>query len=260
MSETITNGASSAYESITTSAQRVLPLASTLVSEATGFTALTEDYSASIAQRSTPSEPNAQDKPSSSDSDQSSLPARDDLSQEKERGPSASERTSKPQTSIGTETGIPTTGGAATTVSPDDDVQAAAEKEKRSKEAAVGVDYSDQPCPTGDAKRNNPTSKPAEGKMQFDSEQEQTQGSSDNNTNSTGRSASGSSGEKSDSTNATSTAGDDDQALADGMGKASLKDKLKGQAKVVAGKITRNEDKVEQGKTLKAGGSADASS
>lgn len=260
MTNTITDAASSAYESISGSAQRVLPVASTLISEATGLAALTEDYSASPfppAQPSSSCASSSKEVTTSTNPDQSSLPARYDLTEEQERGPSQPDRTSQPQKSIGTESGIPTTGGAATTVSPDDDVKAAISNEKRASNAAVGVDYSDQPCPTADARRPNPSSEPAEGKTQFSSSDEQMKGSSDHSSSAT--SGGGDSANRCDSTKATSSAtGSDEQRSTAGSSKSSLTNKLRGSAKVVAGKITRDQEKGEQGKMLKAGGAQDA--
>lgn len=251
----VSNGASSAYESITGSAQRVLPMASSLVAEATGFSALNESYSDNPNQTQQTA-PSCSDRPEearpsedpSSNQEKAGIIARDDHEEEQERGPSKSDRTEQSQSHIGTETGIPTTGGAGSTLSPDDDVQAAVQKNGGS-QAAVGVDYSDQPCPTGDARRDNPTSKPAEGKTQFDSREEQLNGSSESSSGV----GSASRAQRSDSTAATSTGEKNEESGSKG---ASLKDKLKGQAKVLAGKVTRNEDKVEEGKVLKAGGSA----
>ncbi|SJX61439.1 uncharacterized protein SRS1_10500 [Sporisorium reilianum f. sp. reilianum] len=248
--DSVSDGASSAYASITSSAQRVLPIASTLVSEATGFAALSESYpnsSAQPEQTTTSSTDAAEARTPSTDEPSGSALAREDNHEELERGPSSSERPSQAQKHIGTETGIPTTGGAGTTASPDDDVKQAlaVEQKKRggASQAAVGVDYSDQPCPTADARRDSPTSKPAEGKTQFESSEQQLNGSNE----------SASSGHKSESTAATSVGQDAESAESKG---ASFKDKLKGQAKVIAGKITRNDDKVEQGRMLKAGGVA----
>lgn len=246
----VSNGASSVYASVTSSAQRVLPVASTLVSEATGFAALSETYSDAPAEQATePSSNPAEDPTSSTSQPNGSVLAREDKQEELERGPSSTDRPSQNQKHIGTESGIPTTGGAATTASPDDDVKQAIAKENHKRggasQAAVGVDYSNQPCPTADARRENPTSKPAEGKTQFDSKEQQLNGSSQN--------SSASSAPQSDSTADTSV----DQDAESGASKSlSLKDRLKGQAKVAAGKITRKEDKVEQGKLLKAGGAA----
>ncbi|EST06075.1 hypothetical protein PSEUBRA_003933 [Kalmanozyma brasiliensis GHG001] len=252
----VSNSASSAYESVTSSAQGLLPKASSLIAEATGLAALQESYSDTPSQpqpaESSSSEPTQQD--ASSDDAPSKethdVMARDDYTEENERGPSKSERPDQAQDKIGTEKGIPTTGGAGTTLSPDEDVQAAVKKNGGSK-AAVGVDYSDQPCPTEDARRDEPTSKPAEGKTQFDDQEEKANGSSENST--------GSSAQKSDSTAATST-DEGDGASEDAGSKVGFKDKLKGSAKVFAGKVTRNEDKVEAGKMLKAGGGAAGSS
>ncbi|TKY89418.1 hypothetical protein EX895_001949 [Sporisorium graminicola] len=245
----VSNGASSAYASITSSAQRVLPVASTIVSEATGFAALSETYS--DAPTAQPEHPGASstvpsDDPSSStDQPDASVLARDDTQEELERGPSSSERPQQSQSHIGTESDIPTTGGAGTTASPDDDVKDALAKEGQkhggASQAAVGVDYSDQPCPTADARRETPTSKPAEGKTQFDSREQQLHGSSEN--------SSASSDPRSESTAATSAPQDAESGTSKG---SSLKDKLKGQAKVVAGKITRNEEKVEQDSAVAA--------
>ncbi|CDW97458.1 hypothetical protein [Sporisorium scitamineum] len=228
----VSNGASSVYASVTSSAQRVLPVASTLVSEATGFAALSETYSDAPAEQATePSSNPAEDPTSSTSQPNGSVLAREDKQEELERGPSSTDRPSQNQKHIGTESGIPTTGGAATTASPDDDVKQAIAKENHKRGGA--------------SQAANPTSKPAEGKTQFDSKEQQLNGSSQN--------SSASSAPQSDSTADTSV----DQDAESGASKSlSLKDRLKGQAKVAAGKITRKEDKVEQGKLLKAGGAA----
>ena len=231
--------------------QRILPIASTVVSEATGFAALSEKYdSCNISEppttssdaASTPSSPSQEpEKPDET------VIAREDHTEELERGPSRPDRPTQPQKHIGTESGIPTTAGAGTTVSPDDDVKNALRKEQQAKkqDAAVGIDYSDQPCPTSDARRPNPTSQPAEGKTQFESREEQLKGSASNNS-----SNSNSSSAPTNSATATST---DEQPNPSGGQSVGLKEKLKGNAKVVAGKFTRNREKVEQGKLLKSG-------
>ena len=220
---------------------------SSIALEATGFAALTESSDpASSSSAESAAEPTQESSSSSSEEPQESksdIPARDDYTEELSSGPSSSSRQGKPQSSLGTETGIATTAGAGTTLSPDDDVLAAAKKEKEQK-GAVGVDYSDQPCPTSDARRDQPTSEPAEGKTQFDSKEEQLNGSKSAPTK-----EESSSSEVSGSTSATSEGSDEV-----GQGKAGWKDKIKGQAKVVAGKVTRNEEKVEAGRSIKAGG------
>ncbi|SPO22329.1 uncharacterized protein UTRI_01007 [Ustilago trichophora] len=240
-------------------------IATTLVAEATGFAALSETYpstsaqldsTASSSQDPTLSESHAEvGAEEQAEEEREPVIAREDHSEELERGPSDPSRTSAPQSHIGTESGIPTTAGAGTTVSPDDDVQEAYRKEKQQNKnqtsfAQVGVDYSDQPCPTSDARRDNPTSEPAEGKTTFESREEQLNGIEDVSN----RSGSGSgvaSSERIPSTDASST-GIESQ----GSKSVGLKDKLKGQAKVVAGKLTRNEEKVQVGRAMKAGAQA----
>lgn len=219
---------------------------SSIALEATGFSALTEnsDYptSASSQDETMPTQHSSSPEQKTDEEEKSDIPARDDHSEELSQGPSSTSRQGKPQQSLGTETGIATTAGAGTTLSPDDDVLAAAKKESQNK-GAVGMDYSDQPCPTSDAKRDQPTSEPAEGKTQFDSKEEQLNGSK-----SAPSKEESSSSEVSGSTAATE--------VSDGGegGKAGWKDKLKGEAKIVMGKVTRNEEKVEAGRSIKAGG------
>ncbi|SPO21520.1 uncharacterized protein UTRI_01007_B [Ustilago trichophora] len=252
MTDTTESRATTAYTSIAT----------TLVAEATGFAALSETYPSTSTQLDqttsssrdpTSSEPHAEAQQQAEEEKQPII-ARQDHSEELERGPSDPSRTSAPQNHIGTESGIPTTAGAGTTVSPDDDVQEAYRKEQQqnknqSSTAQVGVDYSDQPCPTSDARRENPTSEPAEGKTTFESREEQLNGNEDvSNSNGNGSGSWVGSSERTQSTDATST--EVDSQASKGVG---LKDKLKGQAKVVAGKLTRNEEKVEAGRALKAG-------
>lgn len=244
MAEHAKSLASSAYD-----------LASTVAAEVTGFAAVSESSNGHPASVNTATEQQDSSKQSSSNDQptqqqeehKSDLPAREDHSEEHERGPSHSDRPSKSQQVLGTETGIPTTAGAGTTVSPDDDVVEAAKREAQKKKdgrtpANVGVDYSDQPCPTGDSRRDQPTSEPAEGKTRFDSKEQQLNGISPESSKSSGGEESG----KTDSTAATSTEGEQEA-------KAGWKAKLKGEAKVVAGKLTRNEEKVELGKSIKAG-------
>ncbi len=142
--------------------------ASTVIGQITGFAALNENSeypSASTSQ----DQAQAESQPGSSSATNStslgadsaaqeaqteeevpSVMARDNFTEENERGPSDPSRPETTQKKIGTETGIPTTAGAGTTLSPDDDVKSAAKKEaslRKNDSAAVGVDYSDQPCP-----------------------------------------------------------------------------------------------------------------
>ena len=79
--------------------------------------------------------------------------------------------------------------------------------------------------------------------MQFESEHEQLDGSSADSNRDTAAS----------SADAEVLEHDDKSAKQKYRGAASLKDKLKGQAKVIAGKMTRDDDKVESGRMLKAG-------
>lgn len=256
---TESRGTNTAYTSIAT----------TLVAEATGFAALSETYPSTCAQLD-PTASSSQDPTSSEahaeveaeeQAEEKKVPliAREDHSEELTRGPSDPSRTSAPQNHIGTESGIPTTAGAGTTVSPDDDVQEAYRKEtqqnkNQTSSAQVGVDYSDQPCPTSDARRDNPTSEPAEGKTTFESREEQLNGNEDVGNGNGSGSGSGSgmgSSERTQSTDATSTG-----VESQGSKSVGLKDRLKGQAKVVAGKLTRNEEKVEVGRAIKAGAQA----
>lgn len=240
-SASTTSASNGAYNSIATTAK-------TVVSEMTGFAALNESTSCPTA----PEEPTHSCSDSTTSTSQEAEKeekpiARDDYTEEHERGPSSPSRTSQSQNRIGTETGIPTTAGAGTTLCADDDVVPAAKKEaemRRNGEAAVGVDFSDQPCPTSDARRPAPSSAPAEGKTDFESREEQLKGSSDVDQTS--------SDANSNSTAATSTenAGESERKG------AGWKSKLKGEAKIMVGKITRNEDKVELGRDIKFGAQA----
>lgn len=258
LTTTLSNGTTNAYMTVSKSAQNVYPVASQMVSEATGLSALSEDPSGN-PQSLLPTDPTCSSAPreakSASEAQESEqaapeevVIARENLDEEHERGPSHPDRAERAQKQIGTETGIPTTAGAGTTVSADDDVQPALKKEK-AQQAAVGVDYADQPCPTADARRGAPSSQPAQGKTQFDSKEEQLKGSS--------QTSSDPSSHATNSTPATSAQSSDEQGAHEAK-RTALTSKLKGQAKVVAGKLTRNEDKVEQGKKLKSGGVASA--
>lgn len=277
MTETASIHANGAYSSLSNSAQRILPVASTVVSEATGFAALSESYPSSTTRPSHKDAPSPALQPSSSSVSEQShaekqeqqqeqekveVIAREDVSEELERGPSQPERCSQPQQHIGTESGIPTTAGAGTTLSPDDDVQKAYQKEQQNRRspscAAVGVDYSDQPCPTADARRQAPSSYPAQGKTVFESTEEQLHGS-EHFANTSNSSSNGNSNSSEDerrteaNTESSAAASEQPEGGREGGDGASLKSKLKGSAKVFTGKITGNEDKVEAGKMLKAG-------
>ncbi|EPQ28381.1 uncharacterized protein PFL1_04208 [Pseudozyma flocculosa PF-1] len=187
---------------------------------------------------------------------------------EEERGPSNPERLDKPQTAVGTEYGIPTSAGAGTTLSPDLTVREAADREKELRgndqvggksAAVVGQDYRDQPCPTADAARAHPTSQPAEGKTDFADQHERergrTEGEGEGDVDSSLR-QSGSGGKDSERTLVDDDAdGDDDSETARSKRSlgAKLKDKIKGEAKVIAGKVRKDEDAVLEGRAIKQG-------
>ena len=115
---------SAMYDAVAGTAQRIYPVASTVVSEMTGFAALSESDSApSLPTPSAKDESNDVPASSSNPSDNANgRMARDNFDEEQQRGPSESSRVDQPQHKIGTESGIPTTAGAGTTLSPDDDV------------------------------------------------------------------------------------------------------------------------------------------
>lgn len=134
----------------------------------------------------------------------------------------------------------------------------AAEKEAQlrrkkgiSSQAEVGRDYSDQPCPTSDARRVNATSQPAQGKTQFDSKHEQLHGSEQVNQPTP---AGNDQGGCEQGAKQTGTGAGTADADADAGGGVGWRQKVKGEAKMLSGKITRNADKVDLGREIKAGG------
>ncbi|CEH17160.1 hypothetical protein CBOM_03226 [Ceraceosorus bombacis] len=146
------------------------------------------------------------------------------IEETRSKGPSDPARLNKSQQDIGTEYNVPTAAGQGTTRSADEKALEAAKNEKGAKQANVPQDYTDEPCPNSN---NNGGEKPHEpkagGRPRGNSEAVSDYGSYDND----GRPTRGIVG----------------KALASAQGNA----------KVIAGKIQKDEDKVETGKALKRG-------
>ncbi|PWZ03351.1 hypothetical protein BCV70DRAFT_142798, partial [Testicularia cyperi] len=245
----IASGASYAYNTVASGASATYNSAAGLAGSVTGSNRSDGDIQASKIDKNTSQHQGSTEEAEGSNNPESNdVPERDNHDSEREKGPSDSDRVDKAQSQIGTESGISTTAGAGTTVSPDDDVKEAIEKEtsnRKDKSAAVGQDFSDQPCPTADAARDQPTSKPAEGKMQFDDQGEKQHGNADAVVE----------GQNDGSSNADQDDGDagqDGGNTSGGLG-TKLKNKVKGEAMVIAGKVKKDSEKVEAGKALKAG-------
>ncbi|PWN41969.1 hypothetical protein IE81DRAFT_323972 [Ceraceosorus guamensis] len=136
------------------------------------------------------------------------------------KGPSDPARLNKSQQDIGTEYNVPTAAGQGTTRSADEKALEAAKNEKGAKQANVPQDYTDEPCPDSN---NNGGEPKAGGRPRGNSEAVSDYGSYD----------------------------DDGKPTRGIVGKAVAS--AKGNAKVIAGKIQKDEDKVETGKALKRG-------
>lgn len=255
---------STMYDAVAGTAQRIYPIASNVVGEMTGFAALSESDPAAPTQPTQSAQPTE----SNESNESNELPtrnlsasdganermARDDHDEEHQRGPSESSRVDQPQHKIGTESGIPTTAGAGTTLSPDQDVAPAADKAKQKRNnAAVGVDYSDQPCPTADARRSQASSSPAEGKTQFVDRQEQLHGSEQ------GSHCTSQSSHDKERYQDQDQAQDQEQGQEQGQeheqaqqSSAGWKNKLKANTKLAVGKITHNQTKIDDARAMKA--------
>jgi hypothetical protein len=249
------------YEAVAGTAQRIYPIASNVVGEMTGFAALSESDSAPTqpTQSAQPTESNEANELPTRDSSASDganeRMARHDHDEEHQRGPSESSRVDQPQHKIGTESGIPTTAGAGTTLSPDQDVAPAADKAKQKRNnAAVGVDYSDQPCPTADARRPKASSSPAEGKTQFVDRHEQLHGS-EKGSHRTSQSLHHQNLEQEQDQGQDQDQEQDQEQEQDQtqQNSAGWKNKLKANTKLAVGKITHNQTKIEDARAMKAG-------
>lgn len=200
----VSSGASYTYDTVASTASYTYTQAANLVGSVTGNT------TAPTAEK-----PSTVDAPEAA-STESALPQHPHQ-EEKERGPSSSDRVGKSQQEIGTEYDIPTSAGLGTTCACDDDIKPAADKEAsqhKAKAAAVGQDYANQPCPDKSASK---APAPAADSTAHSEENDDTPGSASHG----------------------------------GLGK--LKNKVKGEAKVVAGKLQKDDDKVQLGKSIKAG-------
>ncbi len=254
------------YDAVAGTAQRIYPIASNVVGEMTGFAALSESDPAAPTQPTQSAQPTESNESnelptrnSSASDGANERMARDDHDEEHQRGPSESSRVDQPQHKIGTESGIPTTAGAGTTLSPDQDVAPAADKAKQKRNnAAVGVDYSDQPCPTADARRSQASSSPAEGKTQFVDRQEQLHGSEQGSHRSEQSSHHQDQGQQQqqDQDQAQDQEQEQEQGQAEQgqaeQSSAGWKNKLKANTKLAVGKITHNQTKIDDARAMKA--------
>lgn len=179
--------------------------------------------------------------------------------QESEKaGPSDKARVGKSQMQIGTETGIPTTAGAGSTLSPDKSNQQAYQKaisQGKVNSAHIPEDFVEVDCPTEHAgsekmKSTDTTSSHGGGAMPSSGTKGHTRNKS-SSTNKPRKSAS--------SNHVTSTPPD---LTSDGssikMEKRRsfgnrFKDQVKGEMKILAGTVTGKEDKIIQGLAIKHG-------
>lgn len=160
----------------------------------------------------------------------------------KQKGPSNQDRLGKSQKEIGTEFGIPTRAGVATTVSPDKTNGLALERSHSSaktkpRQAAVPEDYAPEPCPdkhAGTGKVDGYEHRLANGKK--DKRLSNENGNHQNN-------QTGNQSPKS----ATSS-----ERKRRSLG-AKLRDQIKGELKILSGSITNNEDKINLGLNIKHG-------
>ncbi|KAJ1033197.1 hypothetical protein NDA13_001195 [Ustilago tritici] len=178
---------------------------------------------------------------------------------------SESARPPRPQQENLTGSNIQTCAGIGTTTSPDDDNQAAIAKERsnRGQEAPSTTKSGTVDSDSTSKGQGNPESQQgsgiptAAGDGTNLSPDDDVQAATKNKyssatTNSTSSSSnSENSSESSGDTPATEHSATNHEPSSDG--RAGWKDKLKGQAKIVAGKMSRNEEKVELGREIKAG-------
>jgi hypothetical protein len=202
----------------------------------------------------------------SSSQKQSSSPNKSDdavLSRREEslqKGPSSQDRVGKSQQEIGTETGIPTTAGAGSTVSPDLTNKAALDKAKakgKVHKAHVPEDYEALASPTENAGAGNTKGAVSGNSNHDDRQQEQTSSSTTSNRKLPSSPKSGNHSRKS-----SSQISRREIILSDGspiemetkrpFGE-KLKDQVKGEMKILAGTLTGKEEKIVQGLAIKNG-------
>ncbi|KAN0061015.1 hypothetical protein ACQY0O_006749 [Thecaphora frezii] len=158
-----------------------------------------------------------------------------------------------PATATGTETEIPTAAGSGTTLSPDASVRPAAEKERAISDTnvagaasqtagAVGPDHSDLSRPAPNAASNVASSVPSAHKSESQSE-------------AAAHNDFGPTQSESQNSDHTLVENDDDHHHKKG-GKSfgqKLKEKIKGEVKLLSGHVKKDEDRVVEGKALKQG-------
>lgn len=210
----VSSGATYTYDTVASSANYTYTQAANLVGSVAGSNPATADNS-TTANDDTNDTKDEDTAPSST----SALPE-EEHQEEKERGPSNKDRVGKSQQEIGTEYDIPTSAGLGSTLSRDDDNTDAAKKEAsqhKAHKAAVGQDYAKQSSP-----------------QHSDESTPQKEGSAN------------------EAAQPTHEDDDPDTATHDGLG-SKLKNKVKGEAKVISGKLHKDHEKVELGKSIKAG-------
>lgn len=160
----------------------------------------------------------------------------------KQTGPSNQDRLGKSQNEIGTEFGIPTRAGAATTVSPDKTNALAVERSHSShhtkpRQAAVPEDYAPESCPDKHA---------GTGKVDGHEQKSQNRKEEKRVSNGSANHRKGDSGNQSPKSTTSS------ERKRRSLG-AKLRDQIKGELKILSGSITNNEDKINLGLNIKHG-------
>ncbi|CAO1638919.1 unnamed protein product [Sympodiomycopsis kandeliae] len=151
------------------------------------------------------------------------------LAETREKGPSTDKRLNKSQSEIGIEDGIPTAAGAGTTMGPDDKAQSALRSGAERHEAKVPQDYENVDCPTkhaGDKQGKHIV--PVGSSSSSSGQQQQSQvGGEDQEEEQT-------------------------EEHKRGLGQ-KLKSSIKGDAKIISGVLTKNQEKKELGHAIKKG-------
>lgn len=154
---------------------------------------------------------------------------------------SSQERMNKSQKEIGTEYGIPTAAGVGTTVSPDQsnlkarDQESANNSSNGPRKAAVPEDYLPEPCPT----ENAGTGRVDEVQNNLDNTKGISVGNQTNHTQET--------------PNASSDSQQSPQKRHSGGFGSKVKNQVRGEIKIIKGSVTKNEDKVNEGISIKRG-------
>ncbi|CAO1614838.1 unnamed protein product [Parajaminaea phylloscopi] len=151
---------------------------------------------------------------------------RERIEESKSRGPSDDSRLEKSQSQIGIEDGVPTSAGLGTTLSPDAKAQESAQAGAKRREAHVPEDFENVACPSEHGGNKDAAASRQTSATTTTSEHEH--------------------------------AGDEahhhqaDGEKQRGLGR-KLKDLAKGEAKIISGRVRKDEDKVASGQAIKRG-------